>query len=255
MQDEILEMLVEKDDVSWQSILNELVRSEKMNPWDVDVSLLAQKYMYTISKLKHMDFRISGKVLLAAALLLKFKSIKLVKDDIGELDRLMSGDDLTEGLYDDLYENLETNDDIVYEEPPKLVPRTPQLRKRKVSVYDLVGALRKALEVKKRRVMRREPPEFEKPVKKRDMSLVIKDIYSRISDHLSEKDQLYFSHLLESGSKEEKILTFIPLLHLTNERKIDLEQKKHFDDIEIKKGAKLQEGPSALQTAPKAEKT
>lgn len=236
MQDEILEMLVEKDDVSWQSILNELVRSEKMNPWDVDVSALSQKYLETVVKLKKMDFRISGKVLLAAALLLKFKSIKLVNDDISELDRLMAGDDPAEELYDDFYESLEPCDDIVYEEPPKLVPRTPQMRKRKVSVYDLVSALRKALEVKKRRVMRREPPEFEKPEKKRDISLVIKDIYAKISKHLSEKKKLYFSHLLETNSKEEKIMTFIPLLHLANERKIDLEQEKHFEDIEIKKG-------------------
>ncbi len=239
MQEEILKMLIEKDDVSWQSILHELVRTERMNPWDVDVSMLTQKYIDVISKLQKMDFRISGKVLLAAAILLKFKSVKLVKEDIGEFDKLMHGTNEDSSLYDELYDALDDNkDDIVYEEIPKLNPRTPQLRKRKVSIYDLVGALRKALEVKKRRVLRSEPPDFEKPKKTRDISLIIGDVHLKISDYFEKnpaEQKLFFSQLLANETKEEKIYTFIPLLHLTNERKIDLDQLKHFEDIEIKR--------------------
>lgn len=241
MQEEILKMLIEKDDFSWQSILHELVRSEKMDPWDVDVSLLTQKYIDVLRNLQKMDFRVSGKVLLAAAILLKFKSVKLVKEDIGEFDKLMNG--TSDGLYDELYDALDDNkDDIVYEEIPKLSPRTPQLRKRKVSIYDLVGALRKALEVKKRRVLRSEPPDFEKPKKTRDMSLIIGDVHLKISEYFEKnpaEQKLFFSQLIANETKEEKIYTFIPLLHLTNDRKIDLDQEKHFEDIEIKRAVVL----------------
>ena len=73
MQDQIMELLIEKDDVSWQSILNELVRTEKMDPWDIDVSHLTHKYIETVKNLKKADFRLSGKVLLAAAMFLKIK--------------------------------------------------------------------------------------------------------------------------------------------------------------------------------------
>ena len=238
MQEEILKMLIEKDDVSWQSILQELVRTEKMDPWDVDVSLLTQRYIDVINNLKKMDFRISGKVLLAAAILLKFKSVKLVKEDIGEFDRLMNGTPEDGSMYDELYDTIEKNDDILYEEIPKLQPRTPQLRKRKVSIYDLVGALRKALEVKKRRVLRSDPPDFDRPEKKRDISLIIGDVNVKINNYFEKhpsEQKLFFSQLIENETKEEKIHTFIPLLHLTNERKIDLDQQKHFEDFEIKK--------------------
>ena len=44
---------------------------------------------------------------------------------------------------------------------------------------------------------------------------------------------LNFSNLVPSDSKMDKVLTFIPLLHLTNQRKVDLEQEKHFGEIEV----------------------
>ena len=38
---------------------------------------------------------------------------------------------------------------------------------------------------------------------------------------------------MPSDSKEDKIYTFIPLLHLDHQRAVDLTQKKHFGEIEI----------------------
>ena len=87
MQDRIFQLLFEEDDVTWQTIIYDLVRKEEMDPWDINVSLLTQKYIELIKKLKQTDFRVSGKVLLAAAILLKIKSNRLVGDDILELDR------------------------------------------------------------------------------------------------------------------------------------------------------------------------
>ena len=47
-------------------------------------------------------------------------------------------------------------------------------------------------------------------------------------------EKLSFSKLLPPrAKKEDKVFTFIPLLHLTNQRKIDLEQREHFGDIEV----------------------
>ena len=88
--DKILDIVVQKDEVTWQNMIYELVKHENMNPWDINVSLLAKHYLQMLKKLKELDFRVSGKVVLAAAILLKIKSQKLLSDDKGELDRLMS---------------------------------------------------------------------------------------------------------------------------------------------------------------------
>ena len=100
-----------------------------------------------------------------------------------------------------------------------------------------MGALEKALEVKRRRVLKSIPPmDIEIPEKKRDISDVIKEIYGRIKTWFwdKRKDTLTFSKLLPEGaSRDDKVFTFIPLLHLTNQRKIDIFQQKHFGEIDI----------------------
>ena len=77
MQDRLLNMLMQENEITWQTIIYDLVKSEQMNPWDIDVSVLSQKYLETIKQLQEHNFFISGKIILDAAILLKIKSIKL----------------------------------------------------------------------------------------------------------------------------------------------------------------------------------
>jgi len=233
-QDKVFELIFDKEDVTWQTILYELVRTEQMDPWDINVTLLAQRFLEMLKTLKETDFRISGKIILAAAILLKLKSTRLIGEDISNLDRLFAQtDDGEEGLLDELH------DAPVPQEDPanfKLIPRTPQPRKRKVSIFDLVDALQKAMEVKKRRVMRDIPTvKVEIPEKKVDISEVIKSMYGRIKNYFvqHQNTKLTFAKLIPSESKQDKILTFIPLLHLSNQRKIDMFQYQHFGEIEV----------------------
>jgi len=220
------------DEVTWQSIIYELVKSEQMDPWDIDVSILAQKYIGMLRTLKEHDFRVSGKVLLAAAILLKIKSNKLVGEDLSELDRLLIGveEEIEELGFD------ETSQIPKLGEIPTLIPRTPQPRKRKVSIFDLVEALERALEVKKRRLLNSIPPlNLEAPKKKKDITEIIREVYGRIKSFFINalKDKLTFSKLLPSESKEDKVHTFIPLLHLAQQNKIELVQDIPFGEIEV----------------------
>jgi len=232
-QDKIFQILLEEEDITWQTMLYEAVRTDEMDPWDIDVSMLAQRFLETLKKLKGMDMRVPGKVLLAAAILLKLKSKRLVDVDLVELDRLIAG---TERVSEEeFYEELEEHPRVEIEDY-RLIPRIPQMRKRKVSIYDLVDALKKALEVKRRRVEHSIPNmEIEIPEKKADVSRVIKDLYGKILNFfvLNKNKRLTFSQLIPSNSREDRVFTFIPLLHLTNQRKIDLNQQEHFGEIEI----------------------
>ena len=230
MHEKIFDILFKQDEISWKSIIYELVKSEQMDPWDIDVSVLSNKYIEMIKKMKEMDLRISGNVLLAAALLLKIKSTRLVGDDIDAFDKLMAGqsdDDLLDYGMDTIIKEA-------YERK-ELIPRTPQPRKRKVSIYDLINALQKALEVQKRRTINSTPIDVKIPEKKVDITAIIKDLYLQILNFFNKgSNRLTFSKLIPSEKKEDKVLTFIPLLHLTNQRKIDLYQQEHFGEIEIR---------------------
>ena len=239
MQERIFELLFDKDEITWQSIILDLIKTEQMDPWDINISLLSKKYLEMLKKLKGLDFRISGKIVLAAAILLRIKSNKLVGEDITELDRLLAGknlEELQEDFYDELQNEFEAGQGSTVFDKPLLTPKTPQPRKRKVSVYDLMDALQKALKVKKRRVMRNIPVrKMEIPKKSVEITSIIKEVYGKITGFFfkNKSKKLTFTELIPSNSKEDKVLTFIPLLHLTNQRRINLLQKDHFGEIEI----------------------
>ena len=178
MEDRIMDIVLgkESNEVTWRSMIYELIKSEQMDPWDVDISVLSKRYIQMLKKLTDLDFRVSGKMVLAAAILLKMKSSLLVGEEMAELDRLMTPQDeesAYEGFYEDLDRAAAGQGSETYE---PLMPRTPQPRKRKVSIYDLVISLQKALEVRDRRVERRMPRTMEIPHRKIDMGKLISEV-------------------------------------------------------------------------------
>ncbi len=237
-QERIFSLLFKEDELTWQTIIYDLVKNEGMDPWDIDISLLSQKFLEMLKKLREMDFRISGKVVLACAILLKIKSNKFIEEDIVALDSLMSSVDDPGELLDELPVDGVPRRERVH--PPGLMPRTPQPRKRKVSVYDLIKALEQALEVENRRPVYVEPRvKIKAPENFIEMGELIQDVYDKVESFYGQQDdaaktkRLTFSELIPSDSKEDKVYTFIPLLHLENQRKVDMYQEIHFGEIEI----------------------
>src|SRR5271165_6918268 len=60
--------------LTWHEIIYDLINTEQLDPWDVDICLLTNKYLERVRLLEEADFMISSKVLLAAAILLRIKS-------------------------------------------------------------------------------------------------------------------------------------------------------------------------------------
>ncbi len=233
MQQQLMTMLLEQDDVSWKSIIYELVEKEEMNPWDIDVTLLTQKYLLTIKEMQEHDFRISGKILLAAAFLLKIKAAYLVEHDISNLDKLFNQTE--EMLNDD--ELLDHGNSERSKDQFTLIPRQPQSRTRKLSVHDLVEALERAMKTKKRILAQYRPVKFNLPQRKIDIMGVIRELYFKIvyRTEQEKKDTISFTGLLPANAgKHEKVYAFIPLLHLENEHKVETTQEGPFEEIWVK---------------------
>jgi segregation and condensation protein A len=225
----IFAVLFNEQELTWQNIIYDLVRAEGMDPWDIDVSLIAKKFLERVMSLKEFDFRITGKMVLAAAILVKVKSTHFIEEDMTFFDTLMHESEPFEfGEEGPIFVDDTTG--------VQLFPKTPQPRKRKVSVFDLVKALENALKVEARRkpLPIRAPMQIKLPDHKIDLEGLMGSMFARIEEHYTNKEStLTFNMLIPGESKMDKVLTFIPLLHLDTQRKITLEQQQHFGEISV----------------------
>ena len=233
MHDKIYNIITKESEITWQSIIYDLVKKEEMDPWDIDITKLTQKYLQAIKKLQEHNFLLSGKVVLASSILLRLKTHRFLTEHIANFDQQLFPPD--EDLLEEMESNKYTELDI-----PKLLIKTPQARRRKINLNELVGALTQALDVNQRRLIKRKDEELLRPVnipqKKVDITSLIKNLYTKITSFFQKSEKIKFSQLVSSNKKEDKIYTFIPMLHLVNEGKINIDQEEHFGEIFIEKG-------------------
>lgn len=218
--------------LSWQAIIYDLINTEQLDPWDIDLSMLANKYLEKVKSLEEANFFVSSKVLLAATLLLRIKSEILLNHYIPSLDDILFGKK-EEKHY--VQERIELDDEI-----PDLVPRTPLPRFRKVTLAELIAALGKAITTETRRIKKvviAKQQELETalalPKQKINVQEKIRIIYNKLNEIFrSREEKLAFTNLIES-SGEDKVTAFVSLLHLDSQHKIWLEQEEHFAEIWI----------------------
>ncbi len=232
-QEQLYDILTNKE-ASWQAIIYELIQTEQLDPWNIDLSLLAQKYLEKIREIEEANFFVSSKVLLAASLLLRIKSEILLDKYIRNLDEILFGKKEEKKA---VIEKIEIDEN----ELPELFPRTPLPRFRQVTLQELMSALNKAINTENRRIKREiiekqaeKLSQVDIPKTRINVRERIRQIYAKIIVYFKRKPQskLSFTELV-GGGREEKLTAFLPLLHLDNQQKVWLEQEKHFDEIWI----------------------
>jgi len=229
-QDQVYEILT-NDDISWQALIYELINTEQLDPWDINLGLLAQRYLEKIKELEEANFFVSSKVLLAASLMLRLKSEILLNREIRSLDDVLFGTEEKEKKYE--YEKI----DIDENELPELYPKTPLPRYRKVTLQELMSALNKAINTENRRIKReitekqaQRLTDIVLPKAKISVHDRIKMVKQKLKE-LHKGDKIPYSDLAKD--KEEKITCFLPVLHLDSQKHLTLEQQKHFEEIFI----------------------
>ena len=232
-QDQIHDLLFSRE-LGWQEIIYDLINTEQLNAWDINIVILTDKYLERIQKIEEADFFVSSKVLLAASLLLKIKSEILLNTYIKSIDEILFGKK-EEKKYS--MERIELEEEI-----PELVLRSPIPRYKKVTLNELLESLNKAITTENRRIQKItinnnaiRKSSFSLPKRKFSTKDKMKEIYQKLFKHLKDdeiKKKISFKELI-GEDKEEKIISFLPLLHLENQKKIWLHQEVHFDEIYI----------------------
>lgn len=231
-QEQIHDLLFNRE-IGWQEIIYDLINTEQLDPWDINIILLSNKYLEKIKEMEEADFFVSSKVLLAASLLLRIKSEILLNQYVKSIDEILFG---KKEKPKTSLEKIELDDEI-----PELIPRSPMPRFRKVTLKELMDSLNKAIITENRRIKKEitsrnglRESSFSLPKRKFSIKDKISDIYKNLTKWFSQKKEkkVAFRDFIV-GDKEEKVVSFLPLLYLEDQKKIWLEQKIPFDDIQI----------------------
>lgn len=233
-QEQIHDILFNRE-IGWQEIIYDLINTEQLDPWDINIIILSDKYLKKIQELEESDFLVSSKVLLAASLLLRIKSEILLNKYIKSIDDILFGKKEEQKKYS--LERIELDEEI-----PELIPRSPIPRYKKVTLKELMEALGKAIKTENRRIKKEvinknalREAGISLPKKRFSIKDKILQIHQTILDYFTknggEQKILFSEHI--ATTREEKIASFSPLLHLENQKKIWLQQDKHFEEIHI----------------------
>lgn len=204
-------------EATWKDLLIELVNKNRLDPWDIDIVQVVDKYISTVRRMKVLELRVPANIILASAILLRFKSNLLsfeeeVQEQEGDASTLRP--EVTVG---DLAFRMRL--------PPK----------RKVTLEELIGALEEAIKIKDMKQVSSE--------RRIEMPLVINDIdieaeterlHKEIKKHADKGRMITLSSLSSILGTEDPLLgLFIPLLFLAHKERIMLIQERFFEEIII----------------------
>jgi len=231
----LLERIIKQQ--SWEDLINYIVTMEDLNPWDVDLIKLTDKFLEYIKNMKMLDFRIPAKVVVVASVLLKLKT-EITWPTI----RQKSAEYSFDGLQDDLASYEEIKQKL---QKMTLEPGSIRIVKRKVTLDELVGALQKAVKIddkrkiKKRRLGRRL---------RKNIDFSEEDIENRINSLMFEIDsfliqlgseKVEFSKLVKTWDRDQIVGAFLPILYLATRGEVNTEQEDFFKEIFISKRDKI----------------
>jgi len=206
---------------TWRDILMELVATEKLDPWNIDVVEISEQYIIKIKNMKSMDLRIPANLILAAAIMLRFKSDAL---QLEEEEQVVASE-------------VFVDESLPPVEIPMLELRTRIPPKRKVTLDELLVAMEKVFDDQKKReehtqnvdipaVMNIKLPEF-------DIDDRMNEVYQRAKKLADKEGLVTFSQLIRERTREEIVFTLLPLLFLVQNGKVKLFQEKIFAEIFI----------------------
>ncbi len=232
-QEQIHDILFNRE-IGWQEIIHDLINTEQLDPWDINIIILTDRFLERISGVEEADFFISGKVLLAASLLLRIKSEILLNKYIKSIDEILFG---KKEEKKDVFEKIEFDEPI-----PELILKSPVPRPKRITLQELMDSLDKAITTENRRINKEVinkramiETSFSLPKSKFSIKDKIKDIYGNLRTYFQEdtkRKKISFTKFVGTN-KEERVISFFPLLYLDHQKKVWLEQERPFGEFHI----------------------
>lgn len=227
-------------------IILDLVKMGKVDPWNIDIVDLYDKYMERIKQLKQDNLRSVGKAILFSSTLLKIKSDILqgisVNDFIVEPEDYFEGDNYEDNDFEQM--KIPTNNVVSFDEVLQRRTSVRLNRKRNVTLKDLIRhiqfyedlekkyAIKSALDRKERRVRNYANLKAEQ-IKELAHEEYVEEVVERMRQNLAQilprEKKIELRELSTLGF--DRTSAYVALLFLAREGQYDIEQKEFYGKL------------------------
>ena len=246
-------------------ILVEMAKSGKIDPWNIDILDVTDKYLQRMIELKTMNLRVASRTLLFASILCRMQSNILAGLTLEEFQE----EDDAVAEYDDDGFPLEYNDDAEFIPSSNVVSFDEALqrrtsirlnRNRVVSLKDLIKQLEFYEKLEKRASMKsaherakRHVRNYSRLTPEEIVSMAheeyIEEAVLKLKDNLEQiftnQDKIELNELTMLGM--DKISAYIALLFLSRDTDYELEQKEFYSDLYVVKGGIKEDANSTAE--------
>lgn len=214
-------------------ILLEMARNGEIDPWNIDITDITDKFLKKLTEMEKLDLRVSARTLLYASILLRMKS-----------DILVNAPPPEEPEYEEPDFDLEPDD------YPVLEPKLRHVASRPVTLQELLDELKRAVSNKDIPALRKQQRAHDKPRRKtleevlgiaheEDIEKSIMELIKVLDAEFAYREFVLLSELIKDNTPKGIIDVYLPLLFIANRKYIALTQEVLFDEIFIRRGTKL----------------
>ena len=228
-------------------LLLHLIEKNKVDIFDIPIVLITEQYLDYVRKMDTKDMDVMSEFLVMAATLLDIKSRMLLPPEVTEEgEEIDPREELVEKLLEykmykymsfELRDRQEEAEFVLYKQPT--IPDEVKAYREPVNIDDLLGDMTLAkLHAIFQDIMKRQENRMD-PIRSKFGNLKKEEIdlsgtMQEVERYISEKKHCMFREILtRRRGKLYKIVTFLTLLELMKEGKVEVEQEETFADISI----------------------
>lgn len=232
-------------------ILVQLAEKGEIDPWDIDIIEVTDKYLTALNKSPRENLLNAGRAIFFASVLLRLKSDILLNIS----NETLIASQQTENYFPE--DDLLLGDDEVHLDLTKLdtflirSSLAKLQRKRKISLGDLIFALQQAEEEEEKRAIRVKlrseraikivapeiPDDFLEIAQEEDLEDIVEKIEAIVEEHLTDDKPITLTFL--SGILNNKTKPFLALLFLSHSQRVVLEQTEFYGEVFIHKAGTI----------------
>jgi len=219
-------------------ILVQMAERGEIDPWNIDIVEVTDRFLSELERRKELDLRISGRTLFYAAILLRMKSEYLDLSGNGEEEEVPD-DDAGFDLEDDFPEGAGGPIEQLEREIRRRLDRK-NLRKRPVTLFELILELKNAEKEQRRRQRFRSPFSMDAIDVEGVVGIAHEEGYQEAAmavlgqcEKTISAEGVVTLHELAALLGKRIFEVYIPLLFLMSEGKLTLWQEEFFGEVMV----------------------